>query len=430
MLIAAVAAATPNASPLDVQMTLSSDTILLGEPLWVDVRVTNRSSTPLSVDMGNNCFGAKPIVIEVPQADPHVDRERRCGVVEEGGNCLMQEPQELAAGASLSKRYVFDGDFRITHDGRYIVRLTKKVRYGPQGASPAPIAPMLPDESPSQTTVVDTTLDVLPANPPKLLEIERNLAARATATLPPEEFPPQADIETVRRVVNKYHAAAQSANEVQTSIMDGIAAYPAAGMEPFFAARLETTHGSYRSYQAAMALYNLNTPQAREDLAKSTDGPATSSTWFEVQYLGFMGDPSYLPLLERLSSDADAGTRQQAVLALGILGGESELPRLESLEGNATNEADRNNAIMALGFTATLKAVPFLLSLLDTPSLISMSGNSLFLLTHHQLSSAEYRTTQFTAVAWKTWWDQNQKTARAYHPWENCPEKINPANTT
>jgi hypothetical protein len=227
----------------------------------------------------------------------------------------------------------------------------------------------------------------------------------------------------LRRVDDEHRALERETLETDASILDGITAYPAAGMEPFFVSRLDATHGDYGSYQAATALYHLNTPLARADLAKAIEDGSNRDAWL-AQYLGLMGDTSYLPLLERLTNDADSGMRQSAVLALGALGGESALPQLGSLVEKANSDADRNNAIMALGNTATLKAVPFLLSLFNgTWDSANPVGFSLFLLTHHQLSPEEYRTPQTTSAAWKEWWAQNQTTARAYHPWEDCPEE-------
>ena len=421
VLLAAVAATLPRDAPLRVEMTLSSNTILLGEPLWVDVRVTNRSSAPLSIDMGNTCFSAKPLVIDVPDAQPRIDKGRRCGVGGGAESCISRGPQVLAPGATLSKRYVFEGAFRITQPGRYIVRLTKLLRYGPPSTPPA----LLPEPVPEQTALIRTTLTVEPPNPEKLLAIEQSLAARAAATMPPEQLPPHPDIETLRRAVNEYHAVAQAATEERNSIMDGITAYPAAGMEPFFASRLDTARGDYRSYQAATALFNLNTPLARAYLASAITTVPNQAAWFEIGNPGLMGDPSYIPLLERLANDSDPGTRQQAILALGTLGGESELPRLEALVTNATSEADRNNAIMALGFTATLKAVPFLLTLFQgTWESDSPPGYALFLLTHHQAHQAyvfDGGSPRVFEAEWKTWWAENQTTARAFHQWEDCP---------
>ncbi len=428
MLIAAVASSPPNASPLDVQMALSSDTILLGEPLWVDVRVTNRSSAPISVDLGSPCLGPKPLVVEVPDAEPRVDREQRCGSNGNGvGSCWFVGSQLLAPGATLNKRYLFGGAFRITHAATYAVRITKPLRYGPAATPGA----LLPETAPRQSTVVETTLTVLPPDPDSLLAIERDFAVRATATVPPEEFPPHADIETVRRVVKQHREVETIAFASSSAILEGLAAYPAQGMEPFFASRLDTTHGDYGSFEAAAALYHLNSALARADLAKAVQQPSSRNTWFIVHYLGLMGDPSYLPLVEHRINDPDPGVRQSAVLALGILGGETALPRLGLLIQNARSDADQNDAILALGNTATLKAVPFLISLFDAPNRSAAAGYSLFLLTHHQLSPSEYRTPQDAKASWRSWWAQNQTTARAYHPWEDCPdEKDFAPNTT
>jgi hypothetical protein len=410
VLIAAIAAAAPNAPPLDVQMTLSSDTILLGEPLWVDVHVTNRSSTPLSVDMGNNCFGAKPLIVEVPQAEPRIDKQRRCGVVSGGGSCLALGPQSVPPGGTLTKRYLFTGDFRIIRAGRYAVRLTKILQYGPASSSPSSVQPMLPDGSPRQRAVVDTTVDVLPANPEKLLDIEHGLIAQATATWAPGIY----DLN-----------ARAAKSEAQRSMMDGIVTYPAVGLEPIFNSWFA---GPGANYNAAMGLFQLNTREAREDLASFINIPPNRNTSnlrdVAISYLGEMGDTSYLPLLERAIDDPDFTTRQWAVAAFARLGGELAVPKLEVIAKHPQSMWDRNDAITALGETASPKAVPVLLSLFSGEIQWDAGvGYALFLLTHHELSAADRQSDQAMQSAWKTWWEQNQTTARIFHSWEDCPEQ-------
>jgi hypothetical protein len=418
VLIAAVAASAPDTSPLDVQMTLSSNTILLGEPLWVDVRVTNRSSVPLSVDMGNACFGAKPLSIDVPDAQRLPDKTKRCGIVEEGGSCLTQVPQAVAPGETLTKRYLFAGDFRITHAGRYTVRLTKPLRYGTLASTPAPIAPGIPGASPSETAIVETTLTVLPANPEKLLEIERGLIAHATATWPPGIYNPTA------------LALKGAANR---AIMEGVVTYPAVGLEPLFNSWLA---GPGANYNATAGLYHLNTTEAREDLARFIETLPNRNTVYlrdeAIDDLGNMGDVSYLPLLERFAEDRDFATRQWAVGAVASLGGDAAVAALEAIAVHPLSPQDRNDAITALGETASVKAVPVLLSLFDG-TLESAEGVSfsLFLLTHHQLAASESISAQYIETAWKMWWAQNATTARIYHSWEDCPdEKAKSVNAT
>ena len=83
-------------SALDIQMTLSKTEVMLGEPVWVKVAVTNRSSDALWVGMGSDCFGVRPIMIVIPGAGPAPpENERRCSqrnVV--GGSCYLGEPAQ------------------------------------------------------------------------------------------------------------------------------------------------------------------------------------------------------------------------------------------------------------------------------------------------------------------------------------------------
>jgi hypothetical protein len=62
------AARTFGQQPLDIQMKPTKTTILLGEPLWVDVTVANLSKQALIIDFGSECFGAKPLKAEIATA--------------------------------------------------------------------------------------------------------------------------------------------------------------------------------------------------------------------------------------------------------------------------------------------------------------------------------------------------------------------------
>ena len=409
---AAAAAAPTNPSPLDVHIALSSNTVMLGQPLWVDVAVTNRSNATLAVDIGNTCFGARPIIIDVAAAEPQVDKQNRCGAAD-AGDCLVPGPSQLAPDATLRKRYVLEGDFRITHAGEYHVRVTKPVLYGPANE---PSTMFLAGKAQTTTTVVDTTLVVQPPDPAKLIELERGLVVQAMATVAPARFPPGADLETQHRIIEEHREATIAWGSARLALMEGLTTFPAPGLEPTFDSWLHGNQGGYEASQALTALYNLDTPDARADLADV----AQSTGWNAEQaatYLGFMGDQSYLPLLERLSH-----ANVQAVIALGTLGGEKELQHLESLVQNATSDSDRIGALMAIGYTGTLNAVPFLISRLDSPGEASAAGLSLFWLTHHRLAPVQSHTFHDAAIAWRTWWAQNQTTVHVYRPWE-CDEQ-------
>jgi hypothetical protein len=80
-IVAAILSSVSCAAQQDlvIQMRLTKAKVLLGEPVWVDVTVTNRGATPLRIDMGTNCFGNRLLKAEIPNAAPGIpQKERRC----------------------------------------------------------------------------------------------------------------------------------------------------------------------------------------------------------------------------------------------------------------------------------------------------------------------------------------------------------------
>lgn len=434
---------------LDIQMRPTKTTILLGEPDWVDVTVTNRGAMPLRIDMGTNCFGARPLQVEIPTAAPGVPQnERRCyqGF---GGSCLSSGPSLLEPGDSLNRRYVLAGDFRIMHAGNYRVLLEKKVTY----------AIALPNENPSslmrnavsQSVNDEFLLQVEPADPKMLLSLEQALAVEAAKPLVQKSLPatvrmPPSDPDAFRKAQEARNEKQFEALEARDALAEGLADYPAAGMEPVFDEWMISGTVNY----GLEALSDLNTSEARRMVAQAADasqdlylrwrqhvhvadpeqaGKMTQelfANWraMAVHALARMGDRSYVPLLEKLTADSSAEVRQQVILNLALLGGEAELPKLVDIAHNGANEGDRQDAIQAMADTASLKAVPILIDLFTLPDADqpSSSDYSLMTITHHTLPPAQQRTLAEYRSMWWEWWEQNRNEARAYGPFE-CSEK-------
>jgi len=428
-------------------MRLTKTSILLGEPVWVDVIVTNRTSEPLRIDMGNACFGRRPLQVEIPEAEPGSGEHKRCGLI--GGSCLSAGPYLLDSGNSLTWRYVVDGDFRITHPGTYRVLLQKKINY----------AVAVPGESyqfmgnaPEQTAKETVLLEVRPADPAKLLTIEQALVAEVTAPyaeppLPAAALPATPDSEARRKALEARQYETMVKLAARAAIAEGLANFPVAGMEPVFNDWLINDGGF--GY-GLLALQKLNTPESRRLVAQAADPPEdlfrqwrrhsyfadrpsaetvaklSFSNWQAraVHALSEMGDRSYLHMLEKLSGDTSWEVRQQATLGLGLVGGESELPKLIALAQSATNTRDRSNAIQAMGDTASLKAVPLLIAFFtlknaDEPS---RSTFALATITHYSPPPSDARTIQESQALWWDWWEHNNDNARAYGPFECSAE--------
>jgi hypothetical protein len=72
-------------------MRLSKTTILLGEPVWVDVRITNRSDDVLRIEAGNHCIGKELLLkVQVPPAEPGSGERVSCRLYGGyGGSCPL-----------------------------------------------------------------------------------------------------------------------------------------------------------------------------------------------------------------------------------------------------------------------------------------------------------------------------------------------------
>jgi hypothetical protein len=426
---------------ISIRMRLTKPSILLGEPVWVDVTVTNRTTEQLRIDMGDTCFGHRPLLVEIPEAEPGSGEHKRCGLI--GGSCLSSAPSLLDHGNTLTWRYVLAGDFRITHSGAYHVTLHKRVDYAREFPRTDPSE--FSRNASEQTAKETALLEVRPADPAKLLAIEQALAAEVTAPyaeppLPAAALPAMPNSEARRAALDAWQFETMVK---RTAVAEGLANFPAAGMEPVFNHWLINDGGSGNGL---LALQKLNTPESRRLVAQVADpsedlyslwrqhvhfadrpGAETAakrsfSNWQAraVHALTEMGDRSYLRLLEKLAGDSSWEVRQEATLGLGLLGGESEVPKLAALAQNATNPRDRSNAIQAMGDTASLKAAPLLISLFtlknaDEPS---RSNFALTTITHYSLPPADARTILETQALWQDWWEHNKDNARAYGPFE------------
>lgn len=424
---------------IDIAMQLTKTSALLGEPVWVDVSVTNRTKQALRIDMGDACFGNRPLLIAILQAEPGTGEHRLCGMA--GGDCQTPFPSVVDPGKSVSQRYVLAGDFRITHPGVYHVLLEKKVTYATAlpGDELTPLPRNASEESAKQTIV----LEVRRADPPRLLDIEESLAREVNE---PNQIPAPAvvnlspsDMDALRKADAALRDLDYANYLAKVSIAEGLSDYPAAGMEPIFDDWLAADRGF--GWYGLHGLYRLNTAESRRLLAQAAE-PSKDvyrrwrqhlvaseaetqrefATWrgMAVRALVDMGDRSYLPLVEKLSDDTAPDVRLQAILGLGLLGGEAELPRLAALVRQPATISDRGVAFQAIGYTATLQAVPLLISWFTQPGMDqpATSDDALMSLTRHSLPPAKQRTIAEYQALWTDWWQHHKADARAYGPFD------------
>ncbi|MBV9270276.1 MAG: HEAT repeat domain-containing protein [Candidatus Eremiobacteraeota bacterium] len=254
-------------------------------------------------------------------------------------------------------------------------------------------------------------LTVSRSNPQKLLAIERAQAQRAITILLRAALQRSAENDELRE---------------RCALAEGLAAFPTPGMEPNFTTWLDRQ--DFFEY-GLLALYHLNTPQARAILAQHVG--ATSGglpppdyqieRWLAVEYLSKMGAQSYLPIFEKLVDDPVHDVQRSAVFGIGWLGRGKDLDLLARLARNGKTMQDRIDALQAIGESGSLEAVPVLIDLFTLPNADQPVSSNNFLneLTHHEILEASHADLARAQLLWRAWWTQNQQTARAYPP-INC----------
>lgn len=407
-------AATPSGPALDVRLHLEPDHIIVGQPVWIVVDVTNRSPGVFVVEGASNCFET-PLHIDIPAAQSRRSVSPACAHPAE--DC-QTELIDIAPGETVRRRYALQGNFMITAAGDYGVGIHDTIRYGTVAGSPK--------LDHSQAVKMTARLIVSPADPKKLLSIETSLARRAVVIAPRPSPPPHADIETLRRFYTVQRAGESDDVRERYALADGLARYPAAGMEPAFTAWLDRQN----FYEfGLLALYHLNTTQARAILAQRAEGVSSElppleyniERWLAVYYLSRMGDTSYLPLLEKLAYDPSHDVQRMAVSGVGRLGRGDDLELLAQLARSGKTVQDRIDAIQAIAETGSLKAVSVLIDLFALPNADqpNSSNNALYELTHHQIEDVWRSDPVRAQQLWQKWWMQNHATAKAYPP-VNC----------
>jgi hypothetical protein len=417
---------------LDIQISLPSSAVLLGEPVWADVRITNHSSEILRIDPGHKCTGNGVLLkVQVPAAERGGGERVSCRLYGGyAGSCPFTPPPLVAPGQTITRRYVLSGDFRITHPGSYGVLLEKTISYAP--APPIDVPRYTHEPGEEQTASAQVTLDFLPADPEKLLLIEEELARKAVEPVPeaaPPTLPPGKPLdEEASRVREIRGNAYMDAILMRDAIPEGLAAYPVAGMEPVFRKWAEKPN----SYYGLAGLKRLNTQAAREALASiAASTEHSGDDWFQstrsqaVDALADMGDPSYLPLLEKLTRDSNINVQHSAIGALGLLGGEQELPLLTALAHDGATNPEHYEAINAIGDSHSLKAVPVLIDLaaLPDPQETTDSYFSLLTLTHLQFPAPDHRPVAEVQRSWMEFWRSQKPSAQAYSRYD-CPNPV------
>lgn len=165
---------------------------------------------------------------------------------------------------------------------------------------------------------------------------------------------------------------------------------------------------------APLALRRLNTPRSRAALAALLKGRAANEQQQAAMYLAETGDQKWLPLLLDLAKEYAADSWFPTAAA--ELGGDKAVPTLVSIEKSHDRAYAALNTVMALGYTRSRAAIPYLLEYLKSPEteLAGRADGSLQMLTHRRASAGQKDATSADYAKWSRWWNREGATAPIY----------------
>ncbi len=396
----------------EVTLRLSSDTILLGEPVWVLVTARNTTGVALRWNPGDYCPGlVAPVSAVVPGAAPGNDAPAVCTYGTPPSSCHVGgSTTVLAPAASATWRYLLEGGFHFVSAGTYDVRIT---------SHPGKIFPFSGDtvaHSPIVEVTQTRVLVVRPRNDAALLTREIQLAAdyeRALLSVD-DRASTSAEREAMYREVLNLR-----------QLRHGLAVHPAPGMEEVFQQWLQRSNDF--EDDAILGLKNLNSVASRAALAVIAATPSKPNSYTQSQAttaLSEMGDSQYYALMIRHLTSPHELLRRAAVWGVGRLGGDAGVAVLLDMARKERGSVMSNDAVTVLGHTASRVAVQGLIDLI-----VSRDGGkpieadwSLFVLTHHRLPAmSTLRSPEQTQMEWRRWWETIGKNAPVYTPFQCAP---------
>jgi HEAT repeats len=363
---------------LQGHISMAKEVYLAGEPIYVHFEVTNAGNEPVqyaSVDpYVEECSSYR---IDVSEETTAAQASCRRGKL---GDCLM-DSEILGPGATLRQNILLNYAHDVKKAGEYEIRAVDTFRY----------APITGEVKLSGGTE---------------FKVEQRFHIRLV----------KADQQALEGVYKTYVTNLASRDpEIQTDAQRAIVSGAPPWLEDTVVDMLRQS--TSREF-ALLGLKNLNTPRAREELAKIVENSSelTQENVTAVGYLGQMGDKKYFPLLLKLAQKVESDQGREYVLAAAELGGADAVPFLQGLL-RSTDPAAKANAVLGLEQTGSRAAVPLLMEQLKDPhgELGSLALNGLVGLTHR--SPGEEKP----AVAyadWEKWWAANAGRTAVYGPRE------------
>jgi hypothetical protein len=357
---------------LQGQISTAKQVYVAGEPVYVHFEVTNVGKEPIVYNAGDPYSDGCGYSLQV-SSGPALAHPS-CAPAKADA-CDTSE-QILAEGETLRQNILVNYAHDVRKAGDYEIHAVRVMKYGPMRTAAADRKEFKLEKS-LQIQVVRSDHDALEA----IYRVYvRNLGSQ--------------DDEIQR--------------EAERAIVSG-------GM-PWLEDTIVSMVRQYRSREfALLGLRNLNTPRAREELAKLAQSTSelTPENEMAVGYLAQMGDKNYFPMLLGIAKEVEVGQGREYVLAAAELGVDDAVPYLKELLGSANPNA-RANGVMGLGVTGSRAAVPILIEALkgSNAELVKLAANGLTELTHRSSEQTE---------KWATWWAAAGTAAKVYGPRE-CGE--------
>jgi hypothetical protein len=370
-----------SAQNIEARFSTEKTDYLVGEPLFVNLTVSNNTSEPVWLDFqppDPAKLLCDDFAVEVPSAAP-ADKPWGCGFAGSCGHGFREVPP----GKRITLRQLVNQQFRL-EQGAYSLHAQAAIVVHNQNLLDSPKI--------EQVNISDTFLV-------KVQHGNENQLKTAFGPIVTELDDP----DPRRRA-----EAAAAITELAPPFLEEIL--------------IELTKTNF-AHSAIAALRKANTPKTRAALAQIAIGGDDSILRIEaINNLGRTEDAAYLPVLFQLMESENKAIQNAAAEAAGNLGGVTAVQRLSSF----VSDADSNTRIAGangLGKTRSREAVPILIGLLlDSDSNVRQDAvNELWLLTHHMafdgnepadISTAE--SAAFVHQRWIRWWGSHGATCEIH----------------
>lgn len=307
------------------------------------------------------------------------------------GSCASSD-KILKPGGGHTDRILLNQPYDLLQPGRYSLRVTHELPYGPGDGDLALLGPKGTHET------FDAQLEIV-------------LESSTDSDLKPE--------------FQKYLADLRSGDSDQRIE----AADVIANLAPRFleGTILQMLDSPELRYFAVRGLRNLGTPAAHQALVSfvKNSPPTQAAGEYQdaIRYLGEIGTHDDLAVLLKVAHANPPGSygREVAMESAGEVGGDDAVPLLAA-ELKDQSATVRQSAVRALYSTGSRAAVPVLIELLRSPE-ERVSGTAEFglqVLTHRSATEAQPSATH---AKWREWWSTHRESATIFK-YDQCGELV------